>query len=165
MKKFLSIVVLLFVCGTIFGQSDEILDKLYEQDNAQTLYSALIVLQAAGYLDNDATIDNAREFLESKKWGLSVLKDEEYITAGGFSLLVMEAFDLPHGLIYNLFPIKRYALKEMVYRKYILGAPYTTDIMSSFDVIYVLASIPVNDEINKNYIDESEDVAPVEEPA
>lgn len=148
MKKIITVVALCFICGTAFGQSDEILDKLYEQEDAQTLYSALIVLQATGDLSEDATTDDARAFLEDSKWGKSILEDGEYITTGGFSLLVMEAFDLPHGLIYNIFPNKRYALKEMVYRSYILGSPYVSNTMSSFDVIYVLSSIPVSEELN-----------------
>lgn len=158
MKKFLTIVFMLFLSISIFGQSDEVLDLLYEKDNAHTLYTSLLVLQAAGKLDLSATIENAKSYLETEKWGITVLKDEEYITAGSFSLLVIESFDLPHGLIYNFLPIKRYALKELVYKNYILGNPYPGDIMSSFDVIYAVSSLPVNNEINKNYTELDEDV-------
>ncbi len=153
MKKLLTIIAMLFISGFVFGQSDEILDKLYEMETAQTSYASLVVLQAAGHLTLDATVDDAMSYLEGQKWGQSILKDGEEITTGSFSLLVMEAFDLPHGLIYNLLPIKRYALKEMVYNGYILGNPYPNDRISSFDVIYVLASIPVNEDINRNYVD------------
>ena len=156
-----------FIGSSLFGQSNEVLDKLYEQENAQTLYAALVVLQASGDIPFDADIDDARAFLEGQKWGESVLSDDEYITVGGFSLLVMESFKLPHGLIYNLLPIKRYALKEMVYQGYILGNPYPNDLMSSFDAIYVLSSLPVREEVNKNYVDEeivsAEEVVPAEE--
>ncbi|OQY36764.1 MAG: hypothetical protein B6229_09420, partial [Spirochaetaceae bacterium 4572_7] len=145
----------IFVIGSsLFGQSDEILDKLYEQENAQTLYASLVVLQASGDLPSDADIDDARIFLEGQKWGEAVLSDEEFITVGSFSLLVMESFKLPHGLMYNLLPIKRYALKEMLYQEYILGNPYPNDVMSSFNAIYVLSSLPVSEEMNLNYVDE-----------
>ena len=155
---------MLFISGFIFSQSDEILDKLYEMENAQTSYAALVVLQAAGHLTFDATVDDALAYLDGQKWGKAVLKDGEEISKGSFSLLVMEAFDLPHGLMYNFLPIKRYALKEMVYNGYILGNPYPNDPISSFDVVYVLASIPVDEDINKNYVEPEEEATMDAEP-
>lgn len=142
-----------FLSLSIFAQSDEILDILYDQDNAQTIYTSLLVLQAAGVLDLEADVDEARSFLESTTWGNTVLEDKEYISAGGFSLLVMESFNLSHGIVYNFLPIKRYALKELVYKKLILGSPYPNDTMSSFDVVYAISSLPVPENINKDYVD------------
>lgn len=164
MKKCITIIATLFLSGVLFGQSDEILDKLYASEVALTSYTTLVVLQAAGHLTLDATVNDAKVYLETQEWGVTVLKDEEFMSKGGFSLLVMEAFDLPHGLIYNIFPSRRYALKEMVYRGYILGNPYPGDPISSFDVVYVLSSIPVDQDINKNYVDtESEEITSVVE--
>lgn len=153
MKKFLIIIVLLFLGMSLFGQSDEILDLLYENENAHTLYTSLLVLQAAGHLGFSASIEEAKSFLEAKKWGLTILKDDEYITMGSFALLVMQSFDLSHGLMYSFLPIKRYALKELVYKNYILGHPYSSDIISSFDVVYAVSSLPIGDDINKDYQD------------
>lgn len=156
MKKIITIITMLFLSLSIFAQSDEILDILYDQDNAQTIYTSLLVLQAAGVLDLDADVDETRSFLESKTWGNTVLEDKEYISAGSFSLLVMESFNLSHGIVYNFLPTKRYALKELVFKKLILGNPYPNDTMSSFDVVYAISSLPVPENINKNYVDETE---------
>ncbi|QEN04473.1 hypothetical protein EW093_07090 [Thiospirochaeta perfilievii] len=161
MKRVLIILILIQFCGGVFAQSNEILDELYKNDDAKTNYVSLIVLQAAGILDDQATVDDATTYLESYKWGETVLNDGEFITTGSFSLLVMEAFNLPHGLIYNIFPNRRYALKEMVYREFILGSPYPNDIISSFNVVYALSSLPVNESINKDYIDTSDQVSDV----
>lgn len=156
MRKYLTLITMLFLSLSLFAQSDEVLDVLYEQENAQTLITSLLVLQAAGAIDFDSNTDDAREYLEGVSWGSTILEDVDYITAGSFSLLVMESFNLPHGLVYNFLPIKRYALKELVYQKLILGNPYPNDVMSSFDVVYVLSSLPVSEEINENYVDSSE---------
>lgn len=153
MKRYLLLVVIALFCSFLTAQSDEILDKLYEEDNAKTLITSLLVLQASSHLTFNSTVDDAREYLETTKWGNSILEDGQYITKGGFALLVMKAFDLPHGIMYGLLPIRRYALKEMIFSEYILGNPYPNDIMGSFDVIYTLSSLTVNQDINKNYID------------
>ncbi len=167
MKKFFIFIFVLITGVSIsFGQSDELLDKLYQNDLADTFYTSLIVLQASGNLSDEASLEDAKEFLMGTKWGESVLKDEGFITTGGFSLLVMESFNLPHGLIYNILPIRRYALKEMVYLGYLVGNPYSDDLMSSFDVIYALSSIPVDENINKNYVSPVPEVEPTTvEPA
>ena len=151
MKKIVTTVLMVCLSFTLSAQSDEILDILYEDDNAQTIYTSLLVLQAAGILEESATVDEAKDYLEGSSWGVTILEDEEYISAGSFSLLVMHTFDLPHGIMYNFLPIKRYALKELVFQKYILGNPYSHDIMSSFDVVYAVSSLPVSEDINKNY--------------
>jgi len=164
-KRVLIILILIQFCGGVFAQSNEILDELYKNDDAKTNYVSLIVLQAAGILDDQATVDDATTYLESYKWGETVLNDGEFITTGSFSLLVMEAFNLPHGLIYNIFPNRRYALKEMVYREFILGSPYPNDIISSFNVVYALSSLPVNESINKDYIDTSDQISEVSSKA
>lgn len=166
MKKFISLLVMVFMSALLFGQSDMVLDSLYEKDEADTLLTSLLVLQAAGQLTFEATTEDAYAYLESQSWGPAILKDGETITTGSFSLLVMKSFDLPHGLMYNLLPIKRYALKEMLYMGYILGNPYPSEPMSSFDVVYVLASVPVDEEINKNYayVDDVAEVVAEPEP-
>lgn len=151
-RNFILIIMVLFSLS-IYAQSDEILDILYAQESAQTIYTSLLVLQASGLLDTEATINDAKNYLEMSSWGNSILDDGEYISAGSFSLLVMESFNLPHGIMYNFLPIKRYALKEMVYQQYILGSPYPKDVMSSFEVVYAISSLPVPEGINKDYSD------------
>ena len=151
MKKFLIIVFMSFMTISIFGQSDEILDVLYEKEDAQTLYTALLVLQASGTMSEVSTIEDTKVYLSELDWGVTILNDGEYITAGSFSLLVMKSFDIPHGVMYGFLPIKRYALKEMVYQKYLLGSPYPNDVMTSFDVIYAVSSLPVDESINQSY--------------
>ena len=155
MKKFVIILSLFLLSSFLYSQSDETLDKLYENENANTLYSALIVLQAAGFMDEASTISDVEMFLENEKWGKVILSEGEYISTGGFSLLVMEVFNLSHGVMYNFFPNKRYALKELMFKEYILGSPYVNDAITSFNVIYCIGALPIPEMINNNY--QSED--------
>lgn len=161
MKKLLITITMILLSSALFSQSDEVLDRLYAFEEAKTLETALIVFQASNALTDQATIEDASALLGESKWGLKVLDDGEFITVGGFSQLLLEAFQLDHGVMYNILPIRRYALKEMLYLGYILGNPYPGDIMTSFNVIYAVSSMPVDEDINKNYvdIDDIEDVA------
>lgn len=152
MKKGILLVFIYVFSSFLFGQSEEAMDVLYSKKDADTVYTALIALQISGNLASDATVDDAVSFLDDKKWGKKVLKDGDFLTKGGFSLMVMELFDLPRGVMYRLIPSKRYALREMTHMKYILGSPYVNDGISTFDVIYTLSSLEPSK--GKVYIEE-----------
>lgn len=140
MKKV--IFIFLIICSaSLFAQSEEALDRLYSEDQAGTMTTALLVLQATGVLPETAEESSAQYYLDSVPWGASVLEDGEYISNGGFSLLLMNAFELSSGIMYNFFPNKRYALKEMLYKGIIKGKPYGRDKISSFNVIYALSTL------------------------
>lgn len=141
MKKGTLLIFLFLLNTLLFAQSEEAMDILYSKDDADTVYTALIALQISGNLASDATVEDAVSFLEGNKWGKKVLKDGNYLTKGGFSLMVMELFDLPRGVMYRIIPGKRYALREMMHMNYILGNPYVNDTISTFDVIYTLSSL------------------------
>lgn len=153
MKRVLLLTTMLLLGGFIFSQSDEVLDELYKDELAQKEYTILLVLQAAGILDNTAEVSDAVTELEKLDWGEGILKDDKYISYGSFSLLVMEAFKLPHGIMYGLIQNKRYALREMKYSGYILGNSYTSDIITSFDVVYVLSSLPVSEDVSNKWVE------------
>lgn len=153
MKKIIFAITLILFSSILFAQSDEVLDRLYEEENARTLETALLVFQASNSLTDQATIEDASKLLGESKWGQKVLNDGEFITVGGFSQLLLEAFQMEHGIMYNILPVRRYALKEMLYNGYILGNPYPGNIMTSFNVIYAVSSMPVDEDINKNYVD------------
>lgn len=153
MKKLLVFILLSLFSSILFAQSDEILDILYSKERAQVIYTAHIVLQASGDIGLEATIDDTKEFLNSSRWGRSILKEGEFLTKGGFALLIMKSFDLPKGLFYRLFSTKRYALRDMVYNDYILGSPYVNEPISSFDVIYTISSLDLDSNIVTQEID------------
>lgn len=153
MKKFILAITMILFTSVLFSQSDEVLDRLYAFEDAKTLETALIVFQASNALTDQATVEDASALLGESKWGQKVLDDGEFITVGGFSQLLLEAFQLDHGVMYNILPVRRYALKEILYMGYILGNPYPGDIMTSFNVIYAVSSMPVDEDINRNYVD------------
>ncbi len=142
MKKYLIITLLTIISGTVFAQSNDILDEFYAEKEAKTSHTALILLQIAGYLDDDATLNDAEIYLENTTWGGNVLKDGEFITVGGFSLMIMNLYkEIPRGVMYRLLPSRRYATKDLIYNGYILGNPYPNEKMTSFDVIFTLSSL------------------------
>jgi hypothetical protein len=49
---------------------------------------------------------------------------EDPVNLGEFSLMVMESFDIPGGLMYNLLPSPRYAARELAFRNIVQGEAY-----------------------------------------
>jgi hypothetical protein len=92
-------------------------------DSAQVRYAgaALIVLPAAGLMGEDALPEAA--FAEALNRGLLPRGAEMdgAVRLGELAFLIMGAFDLKGGLLYTLFPGKRYAYRELVYRRLIQG--------------------------------------------
>jgi hypothetical protein len=63
------------------------------------------------------------------------------VTYADLSLLCMKAFDLPGGLFYNLFPVSRYAYREMVYRQFIRGRSDPNMTVSGNDFLQILSRL------------------------
>jgi hypothetical protein len=97
------------------------LDALLDSAQATYAEAALIVLPAAGLVGEDALPEAA--FAEALARGLLPrgTEPEGAIRLGELAFLVMGAFGLKGGLLYALFPGKRYAYRELVYRRLIQG--------------------------------------------
>lgn len=140
MKKLLPFCVL-FICVPLYSQSNDVIDVLLSQSPARYGETCYLALTAAGRLSESATPADA--FLEAR--------DSGFVTAGAgesdpvrldeFSLLVMKAFGMNGGIMYSLFPVKRYAFRELVS----IGAVSTTEtgsrLVSGDEVIRIMAKV------------------------
>lgn len=121
-------VALLAAAGSVWGQSNEILDVLFEEPATTLGQAAYLVLTASGRIAEDSSPADAAASLAGQGWSVPQLDAEEPLTLGEYSYLLMQAFELKGGLMYRIFPGPRYAGRELAYLKLIKGdtSPYRT---------------------------------------
>jgi hypothetical protein len=103
------------------AQTAERLEELLGRGQATYAGAALMALSTAGLTGEDALPEAA--FAEALSRGLLPrnAEPEGAIRLGELAFLIMGAFDLKGGLLYTLFPGKRYAYRELVHRRMIQG--------------------------------------------
>ena len=119
-----SLVVVFLMCGAAFrafAQSNEVLDQLLDQEQATLALTAYLVLSAADIVGEDASVEGAFEELRQKPWGFQSAGPDDPVDLGTCALLVMKSFGMHGGIMYSLFPGKRYAARELAFRGAVVG--------------------------------------------
>ncbi len=117
--------VLLTIPQFISAQSNEVIDRLIEQSTA-TYADAYYMVQAAAGNSADPPSESA---------------SERTISLGEYSHLILQAFDLPGGLMYRLFPGPRYATREIAYQGFIRGSKMPGRTISGREVLNILRRV------------------------
>ena len=150
MKKILLFVLFSLISGMLFAQSNEIIDSLLGEKKADFGRTAYMVLSASSLVDDSSAVSDVLAKLQDEKWkALSLKKADDEVTFGEYSFLVMKAFSLPGGIMYHLFPSKRYALRELKYGGYIDKICDPSSPMSGDDVLRILGYILADREERK----------------
>lgn len=127
-RKLTLLLALVLLAGAAngWGQSNELLDALFEESATTLGQAAYLVLTAAGLLAEEATPAEAATALAGQGWIVPQRPAQEPLTLGEYSHLLMQAFQLEGGLMYRLFPGPRYAGRELAYLRLIRGdtSPY-----------------------------------------
>ncbi|MBI9101350.1 MAG: hypothetical protein JEY99_02965 [Spirochaetales bacterium] len=136
MKKILSGFVIFLIGGVsiLTAQYNDIIDLFLEDESADTLISAYLVLFSAGVIGEEAGPEGAADYLGTYKWGDRLLK-EDSITYGGFSLLLMKVLQIRGGLFFTLFPLPRYAAREFSSLGMIPGKRAPGSSLTPFEVL------------------------------
>lgn len=116
------LLLFVFLPGIATAQSNEIVDRLLEQDTASYSDALYMVRTAAG--------ETAEISALSEKDGS--------ISLGEYAHLLMNAFDLPGGIMYRLFPGPRYAAREIAFYGFIRGSHLPGRPISGREVINIL---------------------------
>ena len=121
-------IALLAGVGSLWGQSNELLDELFEEPATTLEQAAYLVLTAAGRIPDDSSPADAAAALAAQGWTVPERSADEPLTLGEYSYLLMQAFELNGGLMYRIFPGPRYAGRELAYLQLIKGdtSPYRT---------------------------------------
>jgi hypothetical protein len=94
----------------------DILDRVRDGVTVTYADASRAALAAAGRLDL-ATLSAAESRSRAEEeLPLRGTRRDEAVTASEFAFFVVEAFDVPTGLMYRLFPSPRYALRELRFR-------------------------------------------------
>jgi hypothetical protein len=110
------------LAGFLFAQTADEMDRILSTQEITYDQAARFVLTAANALPaggNAFTIARERQWLPAK--ADSSISADKPISLGELSLLIMKAFDLKGGIFYSIFPVPRYACRELVYLRIIQG--------------------------------------------
>lgn len=141
MKRFLFLLPVLFLPAFVHAQVAADMDLLLNSDVVSFSQASRFVLSAAEILPEDAKeIDAFREAL-SRKWIAEGINPSDQISLEALSLLCMRAFNIPGGMMYSIFPIKRYAYREMVYKHFIQGKTDPSQKMNGSQFILILGRV------------------------
>lgn len=134
--------VFLLTGGFTFGQSNEILDTVLEQDILTTEYGAYLVFTASEQLPEGATLDLVKDYLEDREaeWKLKGYQPESPITLGQYSYLITRAFDIKEGLFYRLFPGPRYAVRDLAFLGIVREHPNAGRALSGEEAVRILGN-------------------------
>lgn len=136
---FLSVVFLLIVATpVVIAQSNEIIDQLLEEQQATLGKSAYLVLLAADLISENSTPVESVEALASFDWGFDNATPEDAVDLGSLAFMIMKSFDMKGGIMYTIFPGRRYAVKEFAFRTLTLESASQYRILSGIDVANIL---------------------------
>jgi len=133
----------LFVIGvcTLPAQSNEVVDRLLEQERATYGHSAYMVLTSLGEIPEDASVQEAAKRLSAEGWSLKPRSAEQPITLGEYSYMLIEAFDIKGGIMYTIFPGPRYAAKELKFLEFIPGSSTPGRSLDGAEAVQILGRL------------------------
>lgn len=117
LRKLIVVSVFLLVAVLpIVSQSNEMIDKLLDEQKARFGLSAYLVLAASGKIPEEASVEDAMEALDNRSFSsLKKKTKDDFITFRELAYLVMQAFEMRGGIMYRIVPSPRYAYKEMLF--------------------------------------------------
>ena len=117
------ILFLLLLPAFIFAQTAAEMDAILGANTVSAAGAARLVLGAADLLPEGLSgaeaASRAYDMASSNGW--VKIAAGESVTLKDAAFLMMKAFNLKGGVMYSLFKNPRYAYREMVYRKLIMG--------------------------------------------
>jgi hypothetical protein len=94
-----------------------VIDSLLAQKAISWQNAAWLVGRATQLLDDNATPADAVEKAVAEGWGPASRTPDAPLDLKSYSYTLVKALAIPHGLLFQLFPGPRYALRELVFRK------------------------------------------------
>jgi hypothetical protein len=125
----------------LFSQSNELLDKLLDQPQAHFGDVVYMTMVAAKLLPETATPQNALDVLQRQNWKIPALPLDAPVQLGTYSYLLMKAFKLKGGILYQLFPGPRYACRELGYMRIVATDVITNRSVSGEEAVRMLGKV------------------------
>ncbi len=105
--------LLLLMPLAAFGQFSSALDDILEQSELQCGQAAYLALNAAGAAGETIEPQAAWAQIQEYDWFSSDKQATDSVSLGEYSLMLMQLFEIPGGIMYSLFPSARYASREL----------------------------------------------------
>lgn len=141
-KRIISIVVAgLFLSVLAYAQSNEVIDRVLEQQEITCGYAAYLILNAGGVVDEDIAPSSAWQKWLDMGYMSSDKEADEPISLGEFSFIIMKVFDMHGGLMYSILPSPRYAARELAYLGYIAENPGPYRNLSGKEALSILGMV------------------------
>ncbi|MDR3337248.1 MAG: hypothetical protein LBT16_08605 [Treponema sp.] len=123
MKKLVLFAVFTAVSGLLAAQTAAELENILATREVTYSQAAFFVLTAANALPAADAGDALAAFTAARenRWLPPRAQADRPIRLGQLSLLIIKAFGLKGGIMYNVFPNSRYACRELVYLQIIPG--------------------------------------------
>lgn len=126
----LVVVVLVFAVAGTGAQDALLIDELRSQD-ALSIGQAAFLLYRSAIQDNPpATIPQSMERLAERHRRFRDVDADEAVRLSDFTLIALNAFDVPGGIMYSVTDSPRYAYREAVYRQVVQGRTSPRDEVS-----------------------------------
>lgn len=138
MKNLLIFLVVLFSLSPLYSQSNLIVDYVLEQNSIDFDKGVYLILAAGGKIDDTVTPLQALEELDKLNWFIDSKEANSKMTLIEASILIMNSLELKGGIMYTLLPIKRYAYKEMIFKRLIENTADGNREISGLELLTIL---------------------------
>ena len=138
-----ALIVVLLAGGILLSlpaQSNQLVDRMLEDEGADVADSAYMVLVSAGAIDEGASTSDAVEYAREQGWIGDETEGSDTITFGQLAYFLMEAHGEPGGLMYRLIPGPRYAAREAVFQQWSVEDRPPGEEISGSEVLKVLGN-------------------------
>jgi hypothetical protein len=137
-----STVCFLVLCGFfVSAQSNDLVDKILIEESLTARYAAYLALAGADVVAADASPEEALTAALERGWIEGAPGPADAVTLGTFAQLVVQAFEIPSGLMYRLLPGPRYAARELAFREMIVGSTSPYRSLSGEEALGILGAV------------------------
>ena len=135
------VLLLCLTAAQVFGQSNEMLDDVLDQESLSLGAGAYLVLSATSVLGGETDFEAASRTLDEQPWWKPGKGPADSVSLGEYSYMVMKAFDLRGGIMYSILGGKRYAARELAFLGFLETdtSPYRT--LSGEEAVRILSRI------------------------
>lgn len=140
-KTWIALVLLLAPLVTVAAADQmEIIATMQTAEKITYREGGFAVLIASGTLPRTAAADAALNPGLRSQLGWDSRSVDGPLTVAEFSYLVVEAFDIPAGLMYRLAPGPRYAVRELRFRRILLDRVDATDDIAGLQALRMIGN-------------------------
>jgi len=104
------------------ASDDGEIDALLAENAVTWGDAAWLVGRTTGGFDESVDLTQAAAKAVAAGWGSSTLTAATVVDLATYCQLLVRAFHFPTGVLYNWFPLPRYAYRELVFRRIVPGA-------------------------------------------